>query len=100
MSEISAALKELEGVAREMHNLNKQMKELRQRKKDLDSIVIEYLDSNDIGLLLHTRSMFDVNTHINDININCVFDNMKRRDIITILKNDGFIFPDILISAR
>ena len=47
MSEISAALKELEGVAREMHNLNKQMKELRQRKKDLDSIVIEYLDSND-----------------------------------------------------
>ena len=60
----------------------------------------EYLDSNDIGLLLHTRSMFDVNTHINDIDINCVFDNMKRRDIITILKNDGFIFPDILISAR
>jgi len=47
MSEISSALKELKGVAQEIHNLNKQLKELRQRKKDLESIVIEYLDSND-----------------------------------------------------
>ena len=47
MSEIRAALDELKGVAQEMYNLNKKLKELRQRKKELDEIVIEYLDNND-----------------------------------------------------
>lgn len=47
MSEIRAALEELKGVAQEIYNLNKQLKDLRARKKELESKVIEYLDSND-----------------------------------------------------
>lgn len=47
MSEIRAALDELNGVAQEMYNLRKRLKELQQRKRELDSVVIEYLDSND-----------------------------------------------------
>ena len=56
------------------------------------SVNTDYIETGDKDILLHTRSMFDVNTTlIHDINI--VVDTMKRNEIVAILKNDGFLFP-------
>lgn len=58
------------------------------------SVNTDYIEACDIDVLLHTRNMFDVNTSlINNNDINIIVDNMKRNEIVEILKNDGFIFP-------
>ncbi len=45
-SEIRAYLEELKNIAHEMHSNNAKMKGLRSRKKELEEIIVEYLEVN------------------------------------------------------
>ena len=62
----------------------------------------DYILPNDMELLLHTRSMFTININlINNHDNNIVIDSIIRQsEIVGILKNDGFLFPDRTISVR
>ena len=60
----------------------------------------DYIDSDDMELLLYTRSMFTININLITINNDIIDDKMKRNEIVSILKNDGFLFPDRTISVR
>ena len=52
-TEIRATLEELKNNAQELFNLNKKVKELRARNKELNAVVIEYLETqNKPGLRL------------------------------------------------
>ena len=53
----------------------------------------DYIESDDVELLLHTRSMFTININLTTINNDIIVDKMKRNEIVNILKNDGFLFP-------
>jgi flap endonuclease-1 len=60
----------------------------------------DYIDSYDMELLLHTRSMFTININLITINNDIIDDKMKRNEIVSILKNDGFLFPDKLVAVK
>lgn len=60
----------------------------------------DYIESDDVELLLHTRSMFTININLITINNDIIDDKIKRNEIVSILKNDGFLFPDRTISVR
>ena len=53
----------------------------------------DYILPDDMELLLHTRSMFTININLTTINNDIIVDKMKRNEIVSILKNDGFLFP-------
>jgi len=60
----------------------------------------DYIDSDDMELLLHTRSMFTININLITINTDIIDDKMKRNEIVSILKNDGFLFPDKMVAVK
>ena len=47
MAEIRATLEELKSISQEVYNLNKKLKEYRLRKKELETKVVDYLETND-----------------------------------------------------
>jgi len=54
----------------------------------------DYIESDDMELLLHTRSMFTINVNLINNHNNIVVDSsIRQSEIVNILKNDGFIFP-------
>jgi len=64
------------------------------------SVNTDYIKFGDIDALLHTRSMFTINNLIiPKYDINIVVDNIKRNEIVTILKNYGFLFPVTMVRV-
>ena len=58
------------------------------------SVNTDYIKYGDIDTLLYTRSMFTINNMlIPNYDINSFVDSIKRNEIVTILKNNGFLFP-------
>ena len=58
------------------------------------SVNTDYIKYGDIDALLYTRSMFTINNMlIPNYDINSFVNSIKRNEIVTILKNNGFLFP-------
>lgn len=58
------------------------------------SVNTDYIKYGDIDTLLYTRSMFTINNMlIPNYDINSFVDSIKHNEIVTILKNNGFLFP-------
>ena len=84
--EIRATLEELKGIAQEQFSLNKKLKELRERKKALETKVIEYLEANDKPGLKLDNIIFlaaEKTTHERKKKAD------KMKDAISILENHG-----------